>query len=373
MQGDPANLTLSGRTTLDWVAMKRRSLLPRLVASGLVFSMSWGLLLATAPVAKAQSTDVMKEARQNFQQALEFEQAKHWPEALKLFREVGGVRMTPQVRFHIALCEEKLGRLVAALGGYELALADAEGVGSDFRSDVETAISKLKERIPKLVIERGPGADAAAVELDGVTLGNTSIGTEVPVDPGPHNVTAVAKGYEDFSSTVEVEEGKTATLALELKRLPARKRSDGLGTGDDGGSSQVVPTRNWVAPAVAFGVGGAALLGAGAFYILRTGAVDNALEACGRESFDVPCVSGSQVAVNNQLDQARTYNVISEILFGAGLAGVGTGAVLLLVHPKSGAAQEQKPKEPTTSSKGNWHWAPVAPKADVGFSLVGRF
>ena len=81
----------------------------------------------------AQDAAELKKARAQFQQATELEQAKNWTAALQAFREVGQVRMTPQVRFHIAVCEEKLGRLVAALGGYELALADADKVGPDFK------------------------------------------------------------------------------------------------------------------------------------------------------------------------------------------------------------------------------------------------
>jgi hypothetical protein len=89
------------------------------------------LLLLEAP-ALAQDADELKRARAQFQQATELEQAGNWAAALQQFREVGQVRMTPQVRFHIAVCEEKLGRLVAALGGYELALAEADAVGPDF-------------------------------------------------------------------------------------------------------------------------------------------------------------------------------------------------------------------------------------------------
>src|ERR1043165_5621106 len=84
-------------------------------------------LLATQ--AFAQDASELKKARAQFQQATELEQAGNWTAALQAFREVGQVRMTPQVRFHIAVCEENLGRLVAALGGYELALADADSVG----------------------------------------------------------------------------------------------------------------------------------------------------------------------------------------------------------------------------------------------------
>ena len=87
--------------------MLRRALTSLLLA-GVVFSQQTPAL--------AQDAAELKKARAQFQQATELEQAGNWTAALQAFREVGQVRMTPQVRFHIAVCEEKLGRLVAALG-----------------------------------------------------------------------------------------------------------------------------------------------------------------------------------------------------------------------------------------------------------------
>ena len=142
----------------------------------------------------AQDKKELSKARALFQRAIELEQAGNYTQALEQFRDVGQVRMTPQVRFHIASCEEKLGRLVTALGGYELALADAETVGEDFKSEVDTAVTRLRAAIPKLVIQRGAGAEAAEIQLDGVALGASSVGVPVPLDPGPHSISAKAPG-----------------------------------------------------------------------------------------------------------------------------------------------------------------------------------
>src|SRR4030095_11314931 len=80
--------------------------------------------------ARADDKQELARARAQFQQATELEQAGNFAAAVQAFREVGQVRMTPQVRFHIAVCEEKLGRWVAALGSFELALQGAENVGA---------------------------------------------------------------------------------------------------------------------------------------------------------------------------------------------------------------------------------------------------
>ena len=92
---------------------------------------------------KAGDKKELSKARANFQRAIELEQAGNYTTALETFRDVGQVRMTPQVRFHIATCEEKLGRLVTALGGYQLAFADADTVGDDFKAEVDRAVTRL--------------------------------------------------------------------------------------------------------------------------------------------------------------------------------------------------------------------------------------
>src|ERR1700709_2776077 len=104
----------------------------------------------SSQTAHAQDKKELSKARANFQRAIELEQAGNYTTALETFRDVGQVRMTPQVRFHIATCEEKLGRLVTALGGYQLAFADADSVGDDFKGEVERAVTRLQASIPKL-------------------------------------------------------------------------------------------------------------------------------------------------------------------------------------------------------------------------------
>src|SRR5690606_13394940 len=103
-----------------------------------------------------------------------------------------------------------------------LALADAESVGDgvSFKQEVEASISELRARIPKVVIERGQGAEAASIQLDGVALGDSSIGVEVPLDPGPHSLIATAPGYVDYSDTFEVAEEETRTVTVTLEPLP---------------------------------------------------------------------------------------------------------------------------------------------------------
>jgi hypothetical protein len=318
-------------------------------------TLAFTLALSSSAFAGSSEDEDLSKARAKFMQATELEQAGNYPAALQTFREVAQVRMTPQVRYHIALCEEKLGKLVTALGGYELALAEAEALGPEFQKEVMDRASALRERIPKILIERGDGAKAATIELDGISLGASSIGIEVPIDPGPHSISAKAPGYEPFSSTVEVPEKQIERVSISLVKL---KESESPVIGQNGIGQVVVaepskPSR--LVPYLVGGFGAAALINAGVFYVLQRGKDNELLDLCGSDHVcgeDLPYKDRKKAdTLNNQL---RTYSTITTVSLVAGVVAVGTATVLILTEPK------------TVKPKTAWFFAPEAPGANVG-------
>src|SRR5450432_4462547 len=127
--------------------------------------------------------DEIKLAREQFGQALSLQTGGDWAGALALLKEVAAVKPTPEVRFNIAVCEERLGRLVAALGDYELAATDAQAEKSDqVGQEVDARLEALKARLPRVVVQRGEGADSATISLDGVSLGDSVLNIPLPSD-----------------------------------------------------------------------------------------------------------------------------------------------------------------------------------------------
>lgn len=329
----------------------------------LVLACALGSAAVTVPAHAAPDKEELSRARARFQQATELEQAGNWAAALQQFREVGQVRMTPQVRYHIALCEEKLGKLVAALGGYELALSEADSLGPDFHKEVEEKTVALRERIPKLVIERGDGAEAATIELDGIALGASSIGIEVPLDPGPHQIAARASGYEQYMETIEVPEKETKRVTVSLKRIVENTGATNPDAGKErGAGSGVAPKPSRVVP-YAVGIGGGVLLiSSGVFYLMRQSQINTLNTLCGGEG---ACKPGAPVdQVNNEKSKLNTYNALMTITGIGGIAAVGVAVGLLVLEPKP-------QKAPASTSL---YINPAAPGANVaGVSLAGAF
>jgi hypothetical protein len=300
--------------------------------------------------AHAQDKKELSKARANFQRAIELEQAGNYTTALETFRDVGQVRMTPQVRFHIATCEEKLGRLVTALGGYQLAFADADSVGDDFKAEVDRAVTRLQASIPKLLISRGAGAEAAEIELDGVALGASSVGVPVPLDPGPHSVNAKAPDSQPFSQTVTIAENEQKDIEVVLIPIPPEQRAS------FGSSGPVEKPRSRVIPYVIGGVGVASLIGSGVLFGLRQSTLSDLESKCGAGRQSCPSTSRGEVS------NLSLYNTTAQVALGVGVVGVGTAVGILLWQRK----------HPTTTATGMM-FLPSAPNSLAGASWAGRF
>jgi hypothetical protein len=335
------------------LAKFRRKLPGRIVIGLCLRSAQLILPIALTPQsAWAQDKQELSKARAQFQRAIELEQAGNCTTALETFREVGQVRMTPQVRFHIAACEEKLGRLVTALGGYQLAFADADSVGEDFKSEVDRAVTRLQGAIPKLVIVRSTGAEAAEIQLDGEALGASSVGVPVPLDPGPHSVTAKAPGTLPFHETVTIAENEQKSVAVVLALAPPLEPQR-VGIRADGSLEK--PNRRLV-PYVIGAVGVGSLIGSGVLFALRQSTLSDLEGKCGPARNNCPTSAASEVS------NLGLYNVTAQLALGVGIVGVGSAVTLLVLQKKSPAAKST-----------GMTVLPNAPNCQAGLTWLGRF
>jgi tetratricopeptide (TPR) repeat protein len=300
---------------------------------------------AAEEAAIASEAADLKRARDQFEQALAMQTAGDWAGALALLKEVAAVKATPQVRFNMALCEERLGRLVSALGGYELAAADARAEGAEqVAQEVEARLESLRERIPKIIVRRGSGAEAAWISLDGVALGDQVVGTPMLADPGPHTVEAKAPGYKPFRRSVRVDERQTETVHIVLE--PEPQPSAAIDT-----PPRVSPRTRGNGATYGYVIGGLGLASLGAsaaFFGLRSSKISELDEACGSERRCPPELA-------DDIDRGRLYTTLGNVTLAVGAAAVAGGLVLVLANSGSG--------EPSVA---------LAP-APLGAQVLGRF
>lgn len=303
----------------------------------------------------APSPAEVNAAREAYREGVGLETTGNWAAALEKFRAVAAVKSTSRVRFHIGLCQEKLGRWVEALGAYNLALADArQESAADVEKEAEAARASLDVRIPRLTVLRGQTTEAISVSVDGVALGAASIGTEIPLDPGVHTVETSSPGRAPFRVNVELTEGvrKTVDAIPPSSSGPVPAASATPVASDNPSSSPAWP---WLA----VGVGAASLAASGVFYLLRQGKVSSLEDACGSEYH---CSEAERPVY----DSARTYNTLTNVTLGVGVLGVGAGTILLLTA-----------KKPSRSTSSATH-PTSSPHVGVGLlpsgvTLAGRF
>jgi hypothetical protein len=295
-------------------------------------------------------------ARQQFQQALALETAGDWAGASSLFQQVAQVRLTPQVRFHIALCEEHLGKLAAALGHYQIAADEAqEAHATEVAAQVASRTEVLKARIPRVLLERGAGADYASISLDGVLLGASSIGSELPVDPGPHIIDATSQGFKPFNAKFQIAEKENKKIEIVLEAAPPPPVED-KAISASGGGAVAPPTKN-LAPFIVGGVGVASLAASGVFFLLRSKSINSLEESC-------PTKTSCPASDKSTYDQGKTYTVVADVTLGIGIAGVAAGATLFLLNRK-------KPAAPATA--GSVQVVPLWGSGTNGAAVIGGF
>ena len=180
------------------------------------------------------------------------------------------------------------------------------------------------------MIERGAGANAAAIELDGVAVGDSSVGVEVPLDPGPHAVTAKAPNRKPFEANVTLKEERRRGSRSMLEELPPEV----LRSGRRRARAEKPPSK--VVPFVIGGVGVASLIGSGVLFGLRQSTLAELEDACGADGKHCP------PSKQSRYDDLKFYHYGSMVTLGVGVAAVGTAGALLFFQRK-----KKEPAPPT--------------------------
>jgi len=318
-------------------------------------------LLALTPRVHAQTSEDLARARGEFREAIALQAAGDYAGALAKLQSVAAVRMTPQVRFNIAVCEKNLGKLVSALGNFTLAQGEALDQDlQDVAAKAEEHIDDIRARIPKLTILRGEGAETAAVSLDGVELGAAVIGTEMNVDPGPHLIVATQDGETRFSTKVELAERAEERIVVRFDApvvaAPVSAEPEPPSAVPDASEPEKPGWTKQHSAWTAIGVGGAGTIAGVVFLVLRSGTISD---------LDTVCVAGHcPPSAEPTADRGKLYTGLAGASFVVGAAGLGLGGYLLFGDKQEVAASGRTPTVALTTG---------APGASAGASLVGSF
>jgi len=304
----------------------RRALAPLVVAA----------LLLGATRARADATT---EADALFDEGLKAMDAGDHAAACAKFGE--SQRLDPSIgtQFNLGLCNAALGRTASAWTSF---VAAADGAAKKREAERYTAARKraleLEPRLVRLRLVVAEPPEGLVVTRDGAPIPPAQWNVAVPIDPGPHVMTASAPGRRRWSRTMTIGEEGT-TLSIDVPALPVADTDDpsaenelppGLATRErrpPPPAPPPPPPNRWIRPAR----NGAAALGGVALGVGTGFAIHSLVErGDARPHCDATTCDAEGLSAND--DAIRSGNFATGF-FVAGGAFLATAVVLWLVEP----------------------------------------
>lgn len=268
----------------------------------------------------------------------------------------------------LADCYDRAGKTASAWALFEQAAATARGANQPERERIAVERGKeLEARLSKVVVSlAGAAPRGLEVRLNDAMIPSASLGTALPVDPGPLRVELKAEGYRTLEKRFEIAAGpSSATLELPaLEPLPKEEASAALaapGTANASGpaSDESSPgSTQRVFAYVTGGVGVAGLIASGVLGYKAYDANESSLDQCLDDNPNACTREGK-----NQRDDARKFGNFATVAGVTGGALLAASVVLFVTAPSGESRRE---------TAGSWIAPYVAP-GDARVEFGGRF
>lgn len=237
----------------------------------------------------------------------------------------------------LAECDEATGKLALARTHWQQAKNLADATRDPRAGHAESELARIDRVVPKIEIACA-GEVPAKLELDHVVLGPGSLGVKLPVDPGPHTVTASGPGRRTWSTSVESKaDGSVSSVRVPVLALEDAAAAPGPAPGPPPASppapaSDAVPWRTIGIGAVGVGVVG-----------LGVGTVFGLVAKSKRDESNRPggCVGNDCPPDAADLrNAARSAGTISTVAFVAGGVFAAAGLTMIVAAPSSATTRQ---------------------------------
>jgi hypothetical protein len=245
----------------------------------------------------ASPTEI-NEARERFAEGRRLEESNQFGEALEIFQGVGRVKMTPQVRFHIALCLMHTGKHAEALRTFRLAMQEAGTTAPNVVAEAKDHIETLEKRVAALTVVVPSNDPRFTVTLDGHPI---AAGVSVDADPGDHTLALLHDGQTVNERQVTLDAGKRSRIELSSQADPPNVRRTGS--------------------IVAFSIAGASVVGVSVFAFLRAERLATLEAAC-------PSFAGCDQSLEPVVRDGKTFSAAINVFGGVAAAATVAGIVL---------------------------------------------
>jgi hypothetical protein len=295
------------------------------------------------------TTDKRAVAEMLFYTARGLMEANKFAPACKKFEESYRLDPAAGTLLNLAVCHEKEGKLASAWGEYRQAQAEARRSNRPDREQLaKEAVAKIEPDLPYLTIIVPKEARVAGLKVhrNGVPLEDGAWETELPIDPGTNEITAVAPLYRTETKTVTLEKRQHLTVALDpLVLAPVVRPPPPFWT-----SSRTLGMTTIAGGVVAAGVGAV-------FGVMSMNSKSKSDQNCPTKDGELRCTAAGA----NDMSTAQTQAWVADVAIGVGAFAIVTGAVLML----TGGAHEESGPSAVASSSGS------RPQGAWGFRVTG--
>jgi hypothetical protein len=185
----------------------------------LLAALSRLVLAAPTEADKATARGLMVQADAHFE-------AKQYAEALRLYKAAHNLMGVPTTGVGEARAEAALGQLIEARATAIAVTRIPEQPGepkvfAEARAAAQALVDDLDRRIPALLVKLPnlPTSASVSLAVDGEAVLVPQGRAPLPrnVNPGAHRIVVTAPGYEQSTREVQVPEGKTTEVVIELQ------------------------------------------------------------------------------------------------------------------------------------------------------------
>jgi hypothetical protein len=246
--------------------------------------------------------------------------------ACEKFRKSNEIDAARGTRLNLALCEEELGRLAAALRLFR-SLSTAFDAADERHALVSDHLQALESRVARVRFRVGNETPRVlSVKEAGVELATEAPTEPILIDPGEHVFDVTATGVQPQRHVVKLREGEVLDLGLVVP-TPARSAPGGVPS-----PAPVTPSAKTSESKSTLRTLGILTLGVGGG-ALTVGAITG-LGAMGAErSMDAECDrDGCSNAGMEAARRGDTLATASTVAFVTGLALAGVGVTLIVLH-----------------------------------------
>ncbi len=300
------------------------------------------VILSMAAGATAQDKDA---AGALFDKGVEDMNAGRFDAACPAIAESHRLDPLPGVLYTLADCESQRNRSATAtalfddyLRWVQTMMPEQKAKHADRAKKAELKKAAMAKDVPTLTITLSSGTPSdAKVFRDGTSQGAEMLRIAVPIDPGEHIVKAELPNGRVFEKRVEIKAGEKTTVEIDLAEPPPPPPPPPP-------APPPAPPPVVAKPTNALRTGGFVALGVGGLG-LAVGGVMGGMAFDAKGTFDTRCPKNT---CSNQGDidawkQGRTMAGVSTAGFVVGLAGIGTGLVMLVMSRGRGDDAPAKP------------------------------